>query len=90
MRIMKGLCAAVLVLGVVGCERPADHITGTVAMSAAKATPTGSIGINVDSVADSQKMLGGWGLVQRELPRNEIVDHQFVEYAVQQLGPYQG
>ena len=47
MKATNGLCAAVLVLGAIGCERPADPLTGPAGMWAAKAGLTGSIGINV-------------------------------------------
>jgi NitT/TauT family transport system substrate-binding protein len=44
--------------------------------------------VNVDSMLAIQRQLVEWGTVSQLLPADQIVDHQFVDYAVQQLGPY--
>ena len=46
--------------------------------------------LNVDSLMDAQRQLLEWGTIQQVLPVDQVVNHQFVDYAVQQLGPYQG
>jgi NitT/TauT family transport system substrate-binding protein len=43
--------------------------------------------LNVDSLMQQQRQLLDWGTIQQVLPAEQIVDHQFVEYAVQRLGP---
>ena len=77
MRVTHGLCAAVLVLGVVGCERPAERITGPGAMSAAKAGLTGSIGLNVllagPPTAAQLAQLGTFGNVSGTLSQLNVV-----------------
>jgi hypothetical protein len=39
---------------------------------------------------DAQRQLLEWGTIQQVLPAERVVNHQFVDYAVAQLGPYQG
>jgi NitT/TauT family transport system substrate-binding protein len=46
--------------------------------------------VNVESVVASQQQLVEWGTISQALPREQLVDHQYVEYALQQLGPYGG
>jgi len=77
MSIRRSLCSAVLVLGVVGCERPAERLTGTGAMSAAKAGLTGSIGINVllagPPTTAQLAQLGTFGNVSGKLSQLNVV-----------------
>ncbi len=44
--------------------------------------------LNLDSVLESQRQLVEWGTINQSLPADQLVDPQFSEYAVQQLGPY--
>ena len=44
--------------------------------------------LNVESVLESQRQLLEWGTITQLLPAEQLVDPQFAEYAVQQLGPY--
>jgi ABC-type nitrate/sulfonate/bicarbonate transport system substrate-binding protein len=44
--------------------------------------------LNVESVLDAQRQLIEWGTIPQLLPADQLVDPQFYEYAVQQLGPY--
>jgi ABC-type nitrate/sulfonate/bicarbonate transport system substrate-binding protein len=46
--------------------------------------------LNLTSLMEAQQQLLAWGAIKELLPRELIVDHRFVEYAVQQLGPYRG
>ncbi len=46
--------------------------------------------LNVESILESQRQLVEWGTIGQTLPAEQLVDPQFWEYAVQQLGPYQG
>jgi ABC-type nitrate/sulfonate/bicarbonate transport system substrate-binding protein len=46
--------------------------------------------LNVESVLESQRQLVEWGTINQSLPAEQLVDPQFYEYAVQQLGPYRG
>jgi NitT/TauT family transport system substrate-binding protein len=45
--------------------------------------------LNLDSVLESQRQLVEWGTISQTLPLEQLVDPQFSDYAVQQLGPYQ-
>ena len=44
--------------------------------------------LNLESVLEAQRQLVEWGTISQALPADELVDPQFYEYAVQQLGPY--
>jgi NitT/TauT family transport system substrate-binding protein len=44
--------------------------------------------LDLDSLLAAQRQLLDWGTINQLLPVDQIADHQFVEYAVQQLGPY--
>jgi NitT/TauT family transport system substrate-binding protein len=44
--------------------------------------------LNLESVLESQRQLVEWGTISQTLPVEQLVDPQFYEYAVQQLGPY--
>jgi NitT/TauT family transport system substrate-binding protein len=44
--------------------------------------------LNLESVLESQRQLLEWGTISQTLPADQLVDPQFYEYAVQQLGPY--
>ncbi len=44
--------------------------------------------LNVGSVLESQRQLVEWGTIAQSLPADQLVDPQFYEYAVQQLGSY--
>src|SRR5262249_26695271 len=46
--------------------------------------------LNLESVLESQRQLVEWGTIGQTLPAEQLVDPQFYEYAVQQLGPYRG
>jgi NitT/TauT family transport system substrate-binding protein len=46
--------------------------------------------LNVESIMDAQRQLVEWGTLSQTLPVEQIVDSQFAEYALQQLGPYRG
>jgi NitT/TauT family transport system substrate-binding protein len=46
--------------------------------------------LNVESILDAQRQLVEWGTLSQALPAEQIVDPQFAEYALQQLGPYRG
>jgi len=46
--------------------------------------------LNVESILDAQRQLVEWGTLGQSLPAEQIVDPQFAEYALQQLGPYRG
>jgi NitT/TauT family transport system substrate-binding protein len=46
--------------------------------------------VNVESIMASQRQLVEWGMVPSVTPQDKVVDLQFVDYAVQQLGPYSG
>jgi NitT/TauT family transport system substrate-binding protein len=46
--------------------------------------------LNLESLQAVQRQLLEWGTINQLLPADQIVDNQFVEYAVQQLGPYRG
>jgi NitT/TauT family transport system substrate-binding protein len=46
--------------------------------------------LNVESIMDAQRQLVEWGTLGRALPVEQVVDPQFAEYALQQLGPYRG
>lgn len=44
--------------------------------------------LNLESVLESQRQLLEWGTIAQLLPADQLVDPQFYEHAVQQLGPY--
>jgi ABC-type nitrate/sulfonate/bicarbonate transport system substrate-binding protein len=46
--------------------------------------------LNLESVLESQRQLVEWGTITQTLPADQLVDPQFADYAVQQLGPYRG
>jgi len=46
--------------------------------------------LNVESIMGAQRQLVEWGTLGRALPVEQVVDPQFAEYALQQLGPYRG
>jgi NitT/TauT family transport system substrate-binding protein len=46
--------------------------------------------LNVESILDAQRQLVEWGTLSNSLPVEQVVDPQFYEYALQQLGPYRG
>jgi NitT/TauT family transport system substrate-binding protein len=46
--------------------------------------------LNLDSLMAAQRQLRDWGTIEQLLPVEQVADHQFVEYAIQQLGPYRG
>ena len=46
--------------------------------------------LNLDSVLEAQAQLLEWGTISQSLRPDQLVDEQFVEHAVQQLGPYRG
>jgi NitT/TauT family transport system substrate-binding protein len=43
---------------------------------------------NVDTIVQAQQLLVGWGKLPKAIPVDQVVDQQFVDYALQQLGPY--
>jgi len=45
--------------------------------------------LNVESILDAQRQLVEWGAIGQSLPEDHLVDPQFADYALQQLGPYQ-
>jgi NitT/TauT family transport system substrate-binding protein len=47
-------------------------------------------GLNVESILDAQRQLVEWGTLSQSVPVEQLVDPQFAEYALQQLGPYRG
>src|SRR5262249_43663454 len=46
--------------------------------------------LNVESILDAQRQLVEWGTLSQSLPAEQVVDPQFADYALQQLGPYRG
>lgn len=46
--------------------------------------------LNVESIMDAQRQLVEWGTLSQAQPVELVVDNQFAEYALQQLGPYRG
>jgi NitT/TauT family transport system substrate-binding protein len=44
---------------------------------------------NVATIAEAQQLLVSWGKLPKAIPVEQVVDQQFTDYAVQQLGPYQ-
>ena len=46
--------------------------------------------LNIESILESQRQLVEWGTIGQALPAERLVEPQFWEYAVQQLGPYRG
>jgi NitT/TauT family transport system substrate-binding protein len=46
--------------------------------------------LNLDSIEADQRQLLAWGAIQQLVPLDALVDHQFCDYAVAQLGPYRG
>ncbi len=46
--------------------------------------------LNVAGIEADQRQLLEWGAIERLVPMNQVVDHQFVDYALQQLGKYAG
>jgi NitT/TauT family transport system substrate-binding protein len=46
--------------------------------------------LNVQALMDDMRQLHEWGTITSLLSADQIVDHQFVDYAAQQLGPYRG
>jgi NitT/TauT family transport system substrate-binding protein len=46
--------------------------------------------LNLDSMMSAQEYMLERGTIRQILPAEQIVDQRFVEYAVQQLGPYRG
>lgn len=46
--------------------------------------------VNVEYLVQAQQQLLEWGTIQQTVPADQIVDLQFLEYALQQLGPYGG
>jgi hypothetical protein len=44
----------------------------------------------VESILDAQRQLVEWGTLSQSLPAEQVVDPQFADYALQQLGPYRG
>ncbi len=54
----------------------------------ARTDPDGRL--NVDSIMEAQALLREWGKISQVVPAEQIVDRQFAEYALQQLGPYRG
>jgi len=46
--------------------------------------------LNVESIMDAQRQLVEWGTLGQSLPAEQVVDPQFADYALQQLGPYRG
>jgi NitT/TauT family transport system substrate-binding protein len=46
--------------------------------------------LNVPAIEADQRQLLEWGAIEKLLPMDQVVDHQFVDYAIQQLGKYAG
>jgi NitT/TauT family transport system substrate-binding protein len=46
--------------------------------------------LNVPGIEADQRQLLAWGAVERLLPMDQVVDHEFVDYAIAQLGKYPG
>jgi NitT/TauT family transport system substrate-binding protein len=46
--------------------------------------------VNGDAVAAVQDWLYDRGYVTTKVDLSKVIDHQFADFAVQQLGPYQG
>jgi NitT/TauT family transport system substrate-binding protein len=46
--------------------------------------------LNLPAIEADQRQLFEWGSIGQLLPLDRIVDHQFVDYAIAQLGKYQG
>jgi hypothetical protein len=46
--------------------------------------------LNLQSIEADQRQLLEWGAIQQLIPVDVLVDHQFVDYALAQLGPYRG
>ena len=46
--------------------------------------------LNVESILDAQRQLVEWGTLSQSVPVDQLVDPQFADYALQQLGPYRG
>jgi hypothetical protein len=44
--------------------------------------------LNLDSIDADQRQLLGWGSISQLVPLDVLVDHQFCDFAVAQLGPY--
>jgi NitT/TauT family transport system substrate-binding protein len=46
--------------------------------------------LNLAAIEADQRQLLEWGAIEKLLPMDQVVDHQFVDYAIQQLGKYAG
>jgi NitT/TauT family transport system substrate-binding protein len=46
--------------------------------------------LNVQAIEADQRQLVDWGTLAQTIPMDSVVDHQFVEYALAQLGKYAG
>jgi NitT/TauT family transport system substrate-binding protein len=46
--------------------------------------------LNVESILDAQRQLVEWGTLSQTVSVEQLVDPQFADYALQQLGPYRG
>jgi NitT/TauT family transport system substrate-binding protein len=46
--------------------------------------------LNTQAIEVDQRQLLEWGAIQQLVPMDQVVDHQFVDYALAQLGRYQG
>jgi NitT/TauT family transport system substrate-binding protein len=46
--------------------------------------------LNVPGIEADQRQLLEWGAIERLVPMSQVVDHQFVDYALAQLGKYAG
>jgi ABC-type nitrate/sulfonate/bicarbonate transport system substrate-binding protein len=46
--------------------------------------------LNLESIDADQRQLLAWGAIPQLVPLDVLVDHQFCDYAVAQLGPYRG
>jgi NitT/TauT family transport system substrate-binding protein len=46
--------------------------------------------LNLESIEADQRQLLAWGAIPQLVPLDTLVDHQFCDYAVAQLGPYRG
>jgi NitT/TauT family transport system substrate-binding protein len=46
--------------------------------------------LNVPGIEADQRQLLEWGAIERLVPMDHVVDHQFVDYALAQLGKYAG
>ena len=44
--------------------------------------------VNMPAVLDMQKYYVAEGLVKTEQPTEKLVNHEFVDYAIQQIGPF--